>query len=59
LIAKNENGHKAIRELSSTAWYYSFTSRGMTRVPTQMNELEAIVKKYPNSLIATTACIGG
>ena len=59
LIAKNETGHKAIRELSSTAWYYSFTSRGMTRVPTQMNELEAIVKKYPNSLIATTACIGG
>lgn len=59
LIAKNEDGHKAIRELSSTAWYYSFTSRGMTRVPTQMNELETIIKKYPNSLIATTACIGG
>ena len=59
LIAKNEDDHKAIRELSSTAWYYSFTSRGMTRVPTQMNELEAIVKKYPHSLIATTACIGG
>jgi len=31
----------------------------MTRVPTEMKELEAIVKKYPNSLIATTACIGG
>lgn len=59
LIAKNANGHKAIRELSSTAWYHSFTSRGMTRVPTEKKELEAIVKKYPNSLIATTACIGG
>ena len=59
LIAKNANGHRAIRELSSTAWYYSFSSRGMTRVPTEMKELEAIVKKYPNSLIATTACIGG
>ena len=59
LIAKNAEGHKAIRELSSTAWYHSFTSRGMTRVPTEKKELEAIVKKYPNSLIATTACIGG
>ena len=59
LIAKNADGHRAIRELSSIAWYHSFTSRGMTRVPTQMNELEEIVKKYPNSLIATTACIGG
>lgn len=59
LIAKNANGHKALRELSSTAWYHSFTARGMTRVPTQMSELKAIVEKYPNSLIATTACIGG
>ena len=59
LIAKNAEGHRAIRELSSTAWYHSFTSRGMTRVPTEMRELKAIVKKYPNSLIATTACIGG
>jgi DNA polymerase-3 subunit alpha len=59
LIAKNAEGHRAIRELSSTAWYHSFTSRGMTRVPTEKKELEAIVKKYPDSLIATTACIGG
>lgn len=59
LIAKNNEGHRALRELSSTAWYYGFNSRGMMRVPTQMDELEAIVKKYPDSLIATNACIGG
>lgn len=59
LIAKNADGHRALRELSSVAWYNSFTSRGMTRVPTEMRELENIVRKYPNSLIATTACIGG
>lgn len=59
LIAKNDIGHRALRELSSIAWYYSYNSRGITRVPTQMNELENIVKKYPNSLIATNACIGG
>ena len=59
LIAKNNNGHRALRELSSIAWYNSFNSRGMTRVPTEKKELEKIVEKYPNSLIATTACIGG
>ena len=56
LIAKNNIGHRALRELSSTAWYYGYNSRGMMRVPTQMNELEAIIKKYPNSLISTNAC---
>jgi len=58
LIAKNNDGHRALRELSSKAWYYSYSSRGMTRVPTEMQELEAIVKKYPNTLIATSACLG-
>ena len=56
LIAKNNTGHRALRELSSTAWYYGYNSKGMMRVPTQMNELEAIIKKYPNSLISTNAC---
>ena len=31
----------------------------MERVPVLYNELEAIVRKYPGSLIATTACLGG
>lgn len=59
LIAKNTEGHRALRELSSIAWYNGFNSRGIMRVPTQKNELEEIVRKYPNTLIATTACIGG
>lgn len=59
LIAKDTVGHRALRELSSIAWYNGFTSRGIMRVPTEKKELEAIVKKYPNSLIATTACLGG
>ena len=57
LIAKNTEGCQALRELSSIAWYHSFTSRGMTRVPTERKELEMIVKKYPNSLIATNASL--
>lgn len=56
LIAKNNEGHRALRELSSIAWLNGFNSKGMMRVPTQKSELENIVKKYPNTLIATTAC---
>lgn len=59
LIAKNKTGHKALRELSSRAWMCSYSDRGMERVPTLYDELRDIVKKYPNSLIATTACLGG
>lgn len=59
LIAKDTIGHRALRELSSKAWYFSFSSRGMTRVPTEKKDLEGILRKYPNSLIATSACIGG
>ena len=59
LIAKNKTGHRALRELSSRAWMNSYWDRGMERVPTLYSDLEEIVKKYPNSLIATTACLGG
>lgn len=59
LIAKNTEGHRALRELSSIAWYNGFSSKGLMRVPTQKNELAEIVKKYPNTLIATSACLGG
>ena len=58
LIAKNKLGHKALRELSSTAWYNSFTYKGMERVPTTKDELQKIVEKYPNTLIASSACLG-
>lgn len=59
LIAKDAIGHKALRELSSQSWYYSYVDRGLERVPTLKSELEEIVHKYPGHLIATTACIGG
>lgn len=59
LIAKDAIGHKALRELSSTAWYYSYIDRGMERVPTLKDELTEIVKHYKGHLIATSACIGG
>ena len=59
LIAKNYGGHRAIRELSSRAWLNSYWDRGLERVVTTYNDLEEIMNKYPNSLIATTACLGG
>ena len=59
LIAKNKKGQRALRELSSRAWMNSFKEGPMERVITMYSDLEEIVNKYPNSLIATSACLGG
>ncbi len=60
LIAKDALGHKMLRELSSTSWYYSYVDRGIERVPTLKSELKSLIEKYgKHHLIATTACIGG
>ena len=59
LIAKNKEGHRALRELSSRAWMNSYWDRGLERVPTLKSDLEEILNKYPNSLIGTPACLGG
>lgn len=59
LIAKNKEGHKALRMLSSRAWMNSWYDRGMERVVTTYEDLFEIVNKYPGSLIATSACMGG
>lgn len=59
LIAKDELGHKALRELSSIAWYNAYSDRGMDRVPTLKSELKEVIEKYKGHVIATTACIGG
>lgn len=59
LLAKDAIGHRALRELSSTAWYYSYSDRGMERVPTLKSELTDVVRKFKGHLIATSACMGG
>ena len=59
LMAKNKTGHRALKELSSMAWMNSYWDRGMERVATTYEDLARVVKKYPNSLVATTACLGG
>ena len=59
LIAKNKKGQRALRELSSRAWLNSFWDRGLERCVTLYSDLEEIMQKYPGSLIATSACLGG
>lgn len=59
LVAKDALGHKALRELSSIAWYNSYSDRGLERVPVTKEELAAVVRKYPGHLIASSACMGG
>ena len=59
LIAKDSYGYQGLQELSSTAWYNSYSDRGMERVPLTKEELYNIGIKYKGHIIATTACRGG
>lgn len=59
LAAKDAIGHKALRELSSIAWYNSYVDRGMERVPITKEELRKIMSKYKGHVVASTACMGG
>ena len=58
LIAKDALGHKALRILSSKAWYNTYYYV-QERVPTLKSELEEVMKEYKGHVIATTACMGG
>lgn len=59
LLAKDAEGHKQLRELSSMAWDNSFYTGLMERVPLTKAELARVVKSNPGHLIASTACLGG
>lgn len=59
LLAKDAEGHRQLRELSSLAWDNSFYTGKMERVPTLKADLSRVVKRNPGHLIASTACLGG
>lgn len=59
LLAKDAEGHKQIRELSSRAWSHSFKQGKMTRVPTYYSDLIEIIGKNPGHVIGSSACLGG
>ena len=59
LVAKDADGHKQLRELSSIAWVNSYIDKRMERVPTLKKDLRRVIKNNKGHVIATTACIGG
>ena len=58
LLAKDAEGYKQIRELSTRAWGRSFVMNGLRRIPTYYSDLEEIVGANPGHLVASTACLG-
>jgi len=58
LIARNKDGHKQLRELSSLAWDRMFI-RNMMRTPTYLSDLENNIGKTKGNIIGSTACLGG
>lgn len=59
LLAKNVNGHKAIRELSTIACVDNAFVYVHQRVPTYYDNLVSVMKQYKGDVIASTACMGG
>ena len=59
LLAKNAEGHKQLRQISTRAWMRSYKTGKMVRVPTYYQDLVEIVAQNPGNIIASTACLGG
>ena len=59
LVAKNKEGYRKIKEISSTAWGNSFNLRNMERVPISKKQLKDIIGNEKGNIVATTACLGG
>ena len=59
LLAKDEIGHRQIREISTRAWMRSYMARGMRRVPTYYQDLIDIIGADRGHVVGCTACLGG
>ena len=59
LLAKDAEGHRQIREISTRAWMRSYMARGMRRVPTYYQDLIDVISANPGHVIGSTACLGG
>ena len=59
LLAKDAEGHRQIREISTRAWMRSYIARRMRRVPTYYQDLIDIIGANPGHVIGSTACLGG
>lgn len=58
LLAKDIEGHKQIREISTRAWKRAYSARGMWRVPTYYQDLIDIIGKNKGHVIGSSACLG-
>ena len=58
LLAKDEIGHRQIREISTRAWSHCFMQGKMLRVPTYYQDLIDIIGKDKGHVIMSTACLG-
>lgn len=58
LLAKDAEGHKQIREISTRAWEHSWQQGKMKRVPTYYQDLIDVIDKNKGHVIASTACLG-
>ena len=59
LCAKDAEGAKQIREISTRAWMRSYMARGMRRVPTYYQDLIDIIGENRGHVVGATACLGG
>jgi len=59
LIAKDEVGHKQIRELSTRAWIDNSFTWVNIRTPTYYDDLFEVVEANRGHLVASTGCLGG
>lgn len=59
LLAKDAEGHKQIRKLSTRAWSRSWMDGRMRRVPTYYQDIIDIIGSNPGHVIGSSACLGG
>ena len=59
LLAKDAEGHRQIRELSTRAYKRSYKTGKMRRVPTYYQDLIEVIGTNPGHVIGSTACLGG
>lgn len=59
LLAKNKEGHRALREISSVAWTNYKVENGMERVYLTHEQFNELIQKHKGKLIGATACLGG
>ena len=57
LLAKDAEGHKQLRELSSRAWKRSFR-QFIERVPTYYKDIEEVIGTNPGHVVGSSACLG-